>query len=147
MDIRRFLNFTIIVILFTIFSGELKAQEDLWTTLGDIEWYQKYSETYGAEIGFPKFNEEAKKLNGKEVSIRGYMLPLDTEDGSVVISALPYSSCFFCGGAGIETVMAVFMKNPRKFEMEQVTFRGKLELNETETGLIYNLKEAVEVEE
>ncbi|MBX2841091.1 MAG: DUF3299 domain-containing protein [Flammeovirgaceae bacterium] len=147
MDIRKILNYLIIVLFFTISSSDLRAQEDLWTTLGDIEWYQKYSETYGAEIGFPKFNDAAKKLDGKEVSIRGYMLPLDTEDGSVVISALPYSSCFFCGGAGIETVMAVFMKDPRKFEMEQVTFTGKLELNENETGLIYNLKDAVEVEE
>lgn len=118
---------------------------DVWKALTKIEWYQKYSDLYKMQIGFPKFSEEAKALAGKEIVITGYILPMDTEDGSVIISSVPYSSCFFCGGAGIETVMAVFMKRPRKFSMDAATFKGVLELNEKENGLIYNLRQAEEV--
>ena len=137
-----------ILCTFALFSHNILAQQDndIWTTLSDIDWYQKYSKVYNTQIGFPKFSEKTKGLEGKTISLKGYVLPMDTEDGSIIISALPYSSCFFCGGAGIETVMAVFPDEQRKYEMdEQVTFKGVLTLNDGETGLIYNLKEAAEV--
>lgn len=126
-------------------SASYAQSQDVWKSLTKIEWYQKYSELYKMQIGFPKFSPEAKALAGKEITITGYILPMDTEDGSVIISSVPYSSCFFCGGAGIETVMAVFMKRPRKFSMDSATFKGILELNEKENGLIYNLRQAEEV--
>ncbi|MEM1136381.1 MAG: hypothetical protein AAGI07_11130 [Bacteroidota bacterium] len=131
-----------------LFIGKTQAQEgrEIWTTLSDIDWYQKYSKVYNTKIGFPKFSEQTQALAGKEITLKGYVLPMDTEDGSIIISALPYSSCFFCGGAGIETVMAVFVDDQRKYKLdEQVSFKGILSLNDGETGLIYNLKEAKEV--
>ncbi len=117
----------------------------IWNKLTSIDWEMRYSKMYDAEIGFPKFNPQVQALNGKTVTVKGYILPLETEDNSIIISSLPYSQCFFCGGAGIETVMAVYMKKPRKMNMEQATFKGTLELNDGETGLIYNLKDAEEV--
>jgi len=136
--------------VFLWFVSPAFAQEDgqgfkLWSKLTNIEWEYKYSETFKTKIGFPKFSEEVQALSGKEVVIKGYILPVDTEDEAVIISSLPYSQCFFCGGGGVETVMAVYLKKPRKFNLETVTFRGTLELNTDETGLIYNLKNAVEV--
>ena len=135
------------LLLFVLCAGfkQAQAQGSLWNKLTNIDWEIRYSKVYDSEIGFPKFAADVKALNGKEVTIKGYILPMDTDDESILISSLPYSQCFFCGGAGIETVMAVFMKNPRKFNMEEATFRGTLELNDGETGLIYNLKEAEEV--
>jgi len=144
--IKIFIGITTFLLAYN-FSYSQKS-EDIWTTLSDIDWYQKYSKVYNTQIGFPKFSEKTKALDGKEISLKGYVLPMDTEDGSIIISALPYASCFFCGGAGIETVMAVFLEDQRKFELdEQVTFRGNLQLNDGETGLIYNLKEAEEIVE
>ncbi|MDW7692325.1 hypothetical protein R9C00_13705 [Flammeovirgaceae bacterium SG7u.111] len=131
----------------SVFSQENDKQWEVWGKLTSIDWEYKYSEMYKTEIGFPKFNKEVKDLDGKEVTIKGYVIPLETEDNSIIISSLPYSSCFFCGGGGVETVMAVFPDEQRKYELETVTFKGVLELNNGETGLIYNLKNAFEVEE
>jgi hypothetical protein len=51
--------------------------------------------------------------------------------------------CFFCGGAGPETVMDVFATNPVEYSAEQVTLRGKLELNATDINrLMYALTDA-----
>ncbi|UZR94418.1 hypothetical protein [Chondrinema litorale] len=144
----RVLQQLFILFFFALLTHNSFAQQDkdIWTTLSDIDWYQKYSRVYNTQIGFPKFSDKTKNLEGKTISLKGYVLPMDTEDGSIIISALPYSSCFFCGGAGIETVMAVFPGEQRKYEMdEQVTFKGTLQLNDGETGLIYNLKEAEEI--
>ena len=135
-----------ISLIFVVFQLQAQQDLDIWTTLSDIDWYQKYSKVYNTQIGFPKFSEKTKALEGKEISLKGYVLPMDTEDGSIIISALPYASCFFCGGAGIETVMAIFTDNQRKYELdEQVTFKGTFTLNDGETGLIYNLKDASEI--
>jgi len=145
MHTRKLFCLIFPIILLGMAHTKTQAQGSIWNKLTNIEWEIRYSKVYDAEIGFPKFSKEVQALNGKEVTVKGYILPLDTDDGSVLISSLPYSQCFFCGGAGIETVMAVFMKNPRKFNMEEATFKGKLELNDGETGLIYNLREAKEV--
>ena len=135
-----------ILLFLAVYQLNAQPNKDVWTTLSEIDWYQKYSKVYNTQIGFPKFSEKTKVLEGKEISLKGYVLPLDTEDGSIIISALPYASCFFCGGAGIETVMAIFADNQRKYELdEQVTFKGTFTLNDGETGLIYNLKEATEI--
>jgi len=50
--------------------------------------------------------------------------------------------CFFCGGAGPETVMEVFAKEPIKYSAEPVMLKGKLELNDSDVNrLIYTLKD------
>ena len=55
--------------------------------------------------------------------------------------------CFFCGGAGPETVMEVYAKTPVKFTSEAVTLRGKLELNADDVNrLIYSLTEAEQID-
>lgn len=126
-------------------QGQEQPKKNIWDVLSNLEWEERYSKVYRANIGFPKFSAEVKALEGKEVTIRGFIIPLDAEDGSVILSSMPYSSCFFCGGAGIETVIAVFPKKNKKFTVEAATFRGALELNDGETGLIYNLRNATEV--
>ncbi len=134
----------LLILLFLVLPTALQAQSGLWYTLSKVEWQYKFSETYGQDIGYPSFSPEVKDLNGKEVTIKGFYMPVETEDESAIFSAFPYANCFFCGGAGIESVLAVFMKKPQKFDLDQqVMFKGKLELNDGETGLIYNLRDAV----
>ena len=51
--------------------------------------------------------------------------------------------CFFCGGAGPETVMEVEALEPVEYTAEQVTLTGKLTLNDSDINrLMYLIKDA-----
>ena len=79
----------------------------------------------------PKFSNSVKAMDGKQVQIRGFIIPVDIVQDYYVLSANPYSSCFFCGQAGPESVMELEMvKKYEGLRMDQViTFKGKLRLN------------------
>ncbi len=65
-------------------------------------------------------------------------------------SAFPFSACFFCGGAGPESVVGLkFKKNGRKFKTdERHTLRGIMKLNADNIyELNYNIESAEIAEE
>lgn len=143
------LKFIFVSLFLMLFAINVQAQNKenisaIWDTLLEIEWEFKYSKVYETDIPFPIFSEKTKALDGKEIKIKGFLLPVDTEDKSLVLSAYPFSSCFFCGGAGPESVISIKMKRPRKFNMDEVAFKGTLKLNNTDEGLIYILEDAEE---
>jgi hypothetical protein len=124
------------------------AGDKVWQTLFEVTWYKKYNAELKVKIEYPKFSPNILALDGKEITITGFVIPPDLYEGDfVVLSAYPASSCFFCGGAGPETVLEVYPKNNRKtFATEKVTFKGKLKLNANDhTHLIYILQDAVQV--
>lgn len=127
----------------------LQAQTDLtWETLADIEY--SYVQNYEANFwyGTPTFSTDVKALEGKEVKIQGYVLPMDVSGEAYVLSAFPFASCFFCGGAGQESVVELRLKDyTQKFETDQfLSFSGVLKLNteELELNYILDLAEVVE---
>lgn len=81
-------------------------------------------------MDFPIFDPELKSYDGKEITINGYIIPTDgyKSQKEFVFSAYPYKNCFFCGGAGPETVMEVVSPNGINFTSENHTKR-KLKLN------------------
>lgn len=123
-----------------------KPSATLWKVLMKVKWVKKYDKKARAYFYAPKFNKKVKALDGKEITIRGYLIPVDLYgDGDfAIISALPVASCFFCGGAGPETVMEVYTKQKIKADKSgKVTFKGRLELNEDNADhLIYILRDA-----
>lgn len=132
-----------------ILSGALLsssfAQENTWKTLGKISFKKQYDELMGFKVDVPVFSEDIKNLNGREVTIKGYIIPVEgyKSHKEFIFSAFPYNMCFFCGGAGPETVMEVMAKNPVEYTAEQVTLKGKLELNDSDINrLMYALNEA-----
>jgi len=102
-----------------------------WKIFADVEFYPKYFEEAGEELATPRFTEELKALVGKEVELSGFYIPLEM-DSSIMLSAMPYSSCFFCGGAGPETIAEVqILPVPRNMSPDQfLKVRGKLKLND-----------------
>ncbi|MEO0732435.1 MAG: hypothetical protein AAFZ52_06345 [Bacteroidota bacterium] len=65
-----------------------------------------------------------------------------------VFSAYPYNMCFFCGGAGPETVMEVTSSEPVKYTTERVKLQGKLLLNNADINrLMYIMVDAKLVKE
>ena len=149
MQIYKFITFSL---TFFLFLGivPLQAQEEnemgskTWKTLSKITYRKQFDELLGFKIDIPVFSADVKALEGKEVVVKGYIIPTEgyKSHTEFVFSAFPYNMCFFCGGAGPETVMEVIAKDPIKFTAEAVSIRGVLELNETDINrLMYILKE------
>ncbi len=131
------------------YHSSVKAQIDpMWTALGKISYETEMNEDLGAEVMIPIFNNEIKALNGKKVRIRGYVIPLEIGEDYFVISAFPFNACFFCGAAGPETVMEIYLKQEFKISSETVTLEGTLKLNDTDLHhLMYILEGAKPVED
>jgi hypothetical protein len=102
-----------------------------WEVLRDVTFKKKWYAEESVYMLYPTFGQSIQKLNGKAVELTGYVLPVDLESGIYVLSAFPYSACFFCGGAGPESVVSLkFKKSGKKFKTdERRTFRGTLKLN------------------
>jgi len=102
-----------------------------WESLRDVTFKKKWYSEESVYMLYPTFGPSLNKLNGKEVLLTGYVLPIDMESNLYALSAFPFSACFFCGGAGPESVVSLkFKKNSRKFKTdERHTFRGTMRLN------------------
>ena len=102
-----------------------------WETLRDVTFKKKWYAEESIYMLHPTFGASVQKLKDQPVSITGYILPVDLDANLYVLSAFPFSACFFCGGAGPETVMTLnFKKNSRKFKTdERLTLVGTLKLN------------------
>ncbi|MCB9290855.1 MAG: DUF3299 domain-containing protein [Lewinellaceae bacterium] len=127
-----------------------QAQDKMWKTLSKITFKKEYNEMMGFKVDVPVFSDEVKALEGKEVTIRGYIIPVEGYKGhkEFIFSAYPYNMCFFCGGAGPETVMEVYADEAIEYTAEPITIRGKLELNSDDINrLIYAMRGAEKVKD
>ena len=143
-----------IVLLFFFISmfvhqDALRAQsgttENLWKTLTKITYKKEYDEFLGFKIDRPVFSEEIKALDGKEVTVKGFIIPVEGYKGhkEFIFSAFPYSMCFFCGGAGPESVMEVQAVEAINYVAESIVLKGKLHLNSEDVNkLMFSLSEA-----
>lgn len=121
--------------VFLILSSGLVSAQTLvsWNTFAKVTFHKEYSETFGFEVNVkpPEFSDELMALNGKEIRVKGYVIPVDVELGMYMVSANPFANCFFCGNAGPETVVELFPngKFPRFSTDQMVTFKGILQIN------------------
>ncbi len=123
----------------------LHAQIDAsnsWKTLSKITYKKEMDELMGFKIDKPVFSDPIKALEGKEIVMKGYIIPTDgyKSHKEFIFSAFPYNMCFFCGGAGPETVMEVEATEPIKYVNESITIKGILQLNSDDVNrLMYKL--------
>lgn len=79
---------------------------------------------------YPEFGDKVKALEGKEIEIRGYMIPVNLTENVYVLSAYPIAACFFCGSSGPESIIQLKLKQPRRFMTDEIwTVKGILKLN------------------
>lgn len=126
-------------------SSSVQAQDNTWKTLSKVTFTKKYDDLLGFKVDVPVFAADVKKLDGKEITLRGYIIPVEgyRSHTEFIFSAFPYNMCFFCGGAGPETVMEVKSAQPVKYTTEPITLRGILHLNDTDVNrLMYGLEKA-----
>jgi hypothetical protein len=107
-----------------------------WTDLSGVSYKWTYSAELGQKVELPIFGTKVQQLEGKEIVLSGYYLPIDMDDPyTIVISKNPYASCFFCGSdSGPESVAEIkFAQRPPRFGVDQVVrIKGKLKLNATD---------------
>ena len=104
----------------------------------------------------PLFTTEIKYYHNKTIEMQGYIIPNDIVHGALgergngttfMLSAYPTAACFFCKGAGPESVMEVYPKKPIPYSKNAVKIKGRLELNENDyMKMAYLLKDAQLVE-
>ena len=139
-------KFALAILATVLLAATVATAQDnnTWKTLSKITFKKQYDESLGFKVDVPVFSEDIKKLAGKEIKIKGYIIPVEgyKSHKEFIFSAFPYSMCFFCGGAGPETVMGVYAKDAVKYTTDPIILKGKLELNDSDINrLIYTLKD------
>lgn len=129
--------------LFTLLSVNAFSQKTIaWKDVMDI---------YAKEVRFSEKNPtlaikgqgmSLKDIEGKKITITGYFLDLDPDGEWFMVSKNPFATCFFCGGAGPETVIELlkFKNVKKKFKTDDiVTVTGTIKMiaeNEDDVGFV-----------
>ena len=107
---------------------------DLWGLFGKTRFAEKLNRQLSMYFLYPTFPPELKALEGKEVELTGFHIPLGiTDTKMVVLSKFPMAECFFCGGSGPESVAVVYLREKpgKRLKMDDIIrISGKLVLNE-----------------
>ena len=139
-----------IVVVLILYAGLLGAQ-DSWSTLSMVTFKTEFDTSYGMEVKIPSLSPVVKAMEGKMIEVKGYIIPLTgkKEQSHFMLSKLPQNMCFFCGKAGPETAMQVFMKDGIKVPYcdDKIKLSGILRINENSVdNLMYTLEQAVIIE-
>lgn len=108
-------------------------QPDGWAIFSRVKFSEKFFKEENTTYLYPLFDTRIRAYEGKEVVLTGHYIPWDVEDHRVmIVSKFPNNACFFCGGAGPETVAEVYFAQaaPRLKADQVITVRGKLKLND-----------------
>ncbi len=139
----------ILAAIFIVACCAVHAQEEVdWKTLSDVTWTPKYYAEYDDYFNMPKFGKKVKNLDGKEITVKGFYVPVDPSGTMFALSAYPSSMCFFCNGAGLESVIEIRPKKDASDLKHVVTdkyiqLKGRLKLNQSEADhLMYIMDEA-----
>ena len=129
------------------FKKEKDAYIVPWPLLMRVKFEEKYDEKMGMKVSFPIFNDTLQALNGQIVEVEGFYIPVSEtgDDNIVILSAFPFAQCFFCGKAGVESIIDILA--PKKLPLmkldAKIKFRGRLKLNRDNFDyLIYVLEES-----
>lgn len=115
----------------------------VWPKLYDIK-FEKAKDDLG-EYDKPIFSEAVKNLNGKVITLPGYIVPFDNgmKSQHFMFTSLPLNACFFCGVGGPETVVEVYTTDIITYTEKPVEIKGTLRLNATNPDqMIYILEKA-----
>jgi uncharacterized membrane protein YcgQ (UPF0703/DUF1980 family) len=126
---------TLVLMAGLILLSSMKSEEpDMWALFSKTDFSEKLNKEFGMYFLYPKFSEELKAFEGKEVTVMGFYIPLDMNNSNVaVLSKFPMAECFFCEGAGPESIVVGYLnKKPgKKIKTDEIIkIKGRLKLNE-----------------
>lgn len=115
-----------------------------WEQLSDVTFEDVYNENADMHYQKPTFGNDLLELEGSQVAITGYLIPVDINLNYYVLSAFPFASCFFCGGAGPESVIDLQLTENQTFKNDdRRRLCGRLKFNRNDiTGLPFVLENA-----
>ena len=135
------------LLIFLLSSFTIGAQTALdWSDLErGISWKKSTSKLKYPGFLEADFSNKLADLEGKEVSLIGFLIVLDGSQSVYMLSKNPMASCFFCGNGGPETISEIsFAQNP-SFSMDDlITVTGVLRLNRDDPTRCYYLIEQAE---
>lgn len=119
MKIKTFFLFIFFISITNASFGQVKTT---WKDIIDV---------YAKEVIFSEKNPakaikgqgiSLKDIEGKEINITGYFLDLDPDGKWFMVSKNPFATCFFCGGAGPETVIELlkYENKNNKFKTDDI---------------------------
>lgn len=138
----------------TFFSSSLWAQKSTYNGFPSLVWpklyaidYKKEKDNLG-EYERPVFSADVKSLQGKVISLPGYMVPFENavKGNQFILSSMPLNACFFCGVGGPESVIEVRLKSPINYTDKPIQVRGVLRLNDKDPDKMIYLLENAEFE-
>jgi hypothetical protein len=112
-----------------------------WSTLGKVTLV-KQKDRY-----VPEFSKELAALDKAQVTLKGFMMPLDAaaKQKRFLLSAVP-SDCGFCMAAGPDQIVEVLARQGLEYVLDPVTVSGRFVLVRDDAGgLLYRLVDAVAV--
>jgi hypothetical protein len=141
-------------IAFFLFVSSVSFSQDevvslTWMTLKYVDFEMVWDNDLEAHRMFPTFGERVKEQEGKQVEISGYIIPYSLDEGTFVLSAKPNSDCYFCGGAGPESVLSLkFKDNGGTFTVDDyIKVKGKFRLNSNDVYDLYYILDDAEIVE
>lgn len=129
----------LLLILFLLPLTAHAQQNVSWDVLAQVTLTKK------DERFVPDFQEAVMKLQGAEVKLKGFMMPLDqaATQQHFVLSANPVNNCFYCLPGGPESLVEVRMEEGIEFSYDPIEITGTLELLEDDPmGMYYRLADA-----
>ncbi|MEI7670305.1 MAG: DUF3299 domain-containing protein [Pseudomonadota bacterium] len=128
-------------------SDERKAQETLPISKSPIwQILQKTKIKADQKSGYfsAVHAKEVKDFVGKEITISGFMLPLESKDKFkhfLLTKRTP--TCPFCPPGEPNEIIDVLTTKPVSYSDESITVKGKFELmNDKDMGLFFRLRDA-----
>jgi len=144
---------TIFLILFSQIEFSFAQEKNYWDILSKVTFTLKRKADNPLDFyKTPQFDKPIKALDKKKITIKGFVLPVSVTKSVLVLSRYPSKACFFCGGAGPESVIEVIPKDPNsellKLKADKVVIiKGVLKLNDSDFNhMIYMLEKAEIVE-
>lgn len=114
-----------------------------FATTKEHESCSKDAEGYDNCFIKPEYSTAMRQLDGRQVTLMGYMFPLEQSEKQKNFLIGPYPlSCPFHYHVGPSQMVEVFADKAIPFDYEPITIKGTLELRyNEESGMFYYLKE------
>ena len=124
------------------------SQSSVWSLLSLVSYEKQYDENLGMQVDIPTVNSVVMSMDGTDIEVSGYIIPIDgkVKQSHFVFSSFPANLCFFCGKAGPETAMEVFMADGKRvaYSDDKIKLKGRLQVKASDgSSLMYVLHEAV----
>lgn len=140
---------TIFLIIIISFSSCSTSKEATWKVMKKVKFKEVFLEEIQGTYRVPIFGKKVSSLNGKEIQIKGYIIPIDVEQDYYVLSPKPYISSNYCGKNHFSETAFLEVQisgEHRKFEINEIiAFEGKLRLNSDDIYQLWYILEGAKV--